>query len=127
MKTKLMVLVLMFAITFTVPVMGRAATIELKVGHLSAVGGIEDLAVQKIREVVEQKTKGAIKVKVFPGAQLGNFVSQMEGVHSGTRVFNPFRSSGVKMGFLETTTLGRGAACSLTNSHPLSRSCFFRP
>jgi len=85
MKTKLMILVLMFAVVFTVPVMGGAATIELKIGHLSAVGGIEDLAVQKIREVIEQKTKGAIKVKVFPGAQLGNFVSQMEGVHSGTQ------------------------------------------
>ena len=81
MRTRWIILVLMVTIPLTLPVMGGAANIELKIGHLSAVGGIEDLAVQKIREVVEQQTKGAIKVKVFPGAQLGNIILTIKKAH----------------------------------------------
>ena len=65
---------------------GSAAdVIELKLGHLSAAGGSEDLAAQKIAEVAQEKSKGRIKVKIFPGGQLGNFVSQMEAVRSGAQ------------------------------------------
>lgn len=62
-----------------------ADVIELKLGHLSAAGGSEDLAAQKIAEVAQERSKGRIKIKIFPGAQLGNFVSQMEAVRSGAQ------------------------------------------
>ena len=64
---------------------GAADVIELKLGHLSAAGGSEDLAAQKIAEVARERSKGRIVVKVFPGAQLGNFVSEMEAVRSGAQ------------------------------------------
>lgn len=63
----------------------HANVIELKIGHLSAAGGSEDLAVQKIAEVASEKSQGRIKIKVYPAAQLGNFVSQMEAVRSGAQ------------------------------------------
>ena len=84
MRAALIVMMAIWMAMMTLPNTGRAAeVIELKIGHLSAVGGVEDLAVNKIAEVAQQKSNGRIRVKVFPGAQLGNFVSQMEAVHSG--------------------------------------------
>ena len=86
MRAALIVMVALWMAMMTLPNTGRAAeVIELKIGHLSAVGGVEDLAVNKIAEVAQQKSNGRIRVKVFPGAQLGNFVSQMEAVHSGAQ------------------------------------------
>lgn len=86
MKTRIIVLAFILTMIFIIPTTSRSAeVIELKIGHLSAVGGVEDLAVNKIAEEVQQKSKGRIKVKVFPAAQLGNFVSQMESVHSGSQ------------------------------------------
>ena len=58
---------------------------ELKIGHLSAVGGLEDLAVNRIAEVAEEKSNGRLILNVFPAAQLGNFVSQMESISIGTQ------------------------------------------
>jgi TRAP-type C4-dicarboxylate transport system substrate-binding protein len=66
---------------------GSAAdVIELKLGHLSAAGGSEDLAAQKIAEVAQEKSKGRIKVKIFPGGS-SETVSQMEAVRSGHRMW----------------------------------------
>jgi tripartite ATP-independent transporter DctP family solute receptor len=81
----ILVIASIMAICFAPAGSGAADVIELKIGHLSAVGGVEDLAVNKIAEVAQQKSKGRIKIKVFPGAQTGNFISQMEAVHSGAQ------------------------------------------
>ena len=62
-----------------------AKTYVLKLGHLSAVGGLEDLASQRIAKVAEEKSGGRLKVKIFPAAQLGNMVSMMESLAMGTQ------------------------------------------
>jgi TRAP-type C4-dicarboxylate transport system substrate-binding protein len=58
---------------------------ELKIGHLSAVGGLEDLAVKRIAEVAKEKSNGRLILNIFPASQLGNFVSQMESIAMGTQ------------------------------------------
>lgn len=81
-----------FAVALVIAILAAGAmpalaadVIELKLGHLSAAGGSEDLAAQKIAEVAKQRSNGRINVKIFPGGQLGNFVSQMEAVRSGAQ------------------------------------------
>ena len=80
-------IIVVFACVIAMAAMPAAASevIELKLGHLSAAGGSEDIAAQKIAEVAQEKSKGRIKIKVFPGSQLGNFVSEMEAVKSGAQ------------------------------------------
>lgn len=58
---------------------------ELKIGHLSAVGGLEDLAVKRIAEVAKERSDGRLILNIFPAAQLGSFVSQMESIAIGTQ------------------------------------------
>jgi tripartite ATP-independent transporter DctP family solute receptor len=58
---------------------------EIKIGHLSAVGGLEDLAVKRIAEVAKEKSNGRLILNIFPASQLGNFVSQMESIAIGTQ------------------------------------------
>jgi tripartite ATP-independent transporter DctP family solute receptor len=67
------------------PAAQAAKVFELKIGHLSAVGGIEDLAVKRIAEVAKEKSNGRLILNVFPASQLGNFVSQMESIAIGTQ------------------------------------------
>jgi tripartite ATP-independent transporter DctP family solute receptor len=87
MKTKLMVVILSAIVILSLtPMPGEPAdVIELKLGHLSAAGGSEDIACNRIAEVADKNSNGRIKIKIFPGAQLGNFVSQMESVRSGAQ------------------------------------------
>lgn len=60
-------------------------TYVMTMGHGSAVGSIEDMAVQKIAEVAAEKSGGRLELQVFPAAQLGNFVSMMESTISGSQ------------------------------------------
>ena len=48
-----------------------AAQTTLRLAHHHAVGGTVDQAANKFAELVNAKTKGALQVKVFPAAQLG--------------------------------------------------------
>lgn len=59
--------------------------IELRLGHLSAVGGFEDLVANKIAEEVMKNSEGRLVVNVYPAAQLGSAVSQMESIMIGTQ------------------------------------------
>ncbi len=85
MKIGVVIAVLLFVGSLGLVPAQAAEVIELKLGHLSAAGGSEDLAAQRIAEVAKQRSNGRINVKIFPGAQLGNFVSQMEAVRSGAQ------------------------------------------
>ncbi len=85
MKLKVMLGILTLAVVVQFPHAAMAKTYELKLGILSAAGGLEDLACKKIAEVADQKSNGNLKVQVFPAAQLGNFISQMESVAMGTQ------------------------------------------
>ncbi len=85
MKIRLIAAVLMCTMIFTFSAMVSAETYELNLGILSAAGGLEDLATQKIAEEAEKNSDGRLKIHVFPAAQLGNFISQMESVAMGTQ------------------------------------------
>ncbi len=85
MKTKVMATALILSLVFCLATTVSAKTYELKLGILSAAGGLEDQAVQKIAEVADQKSNGQLKIQIFPAAQLGNFISQMESLAIGTQ------------------------------------------
>jgi tripartite ATP-independent transporter DctP family solute receptor len=55
----------------TLAVAPAAAQTTLRLAHHHAVGGTVDQAANKFAELVSAKTKGALVVKVFPAAQLG--------------------------------------------------------
>ena len=85
MRKKLQLMALVVFLVFCFSGIATAKTYELKLGHLSAVGGLEDLASQRIAKVAEEKSGGRLKVKIFPAAQLGNMVSMMESLAMGTQ------------------------------------------
>lgn len=87
-----MALAVFLAAALALPVFGAGTAeptaekpIELKLGILSAVGGLEDLAVNKMAEVAREKSNGRLIINIFPASQLGNFVSQMESIAIGTQ------------------------------------------
>lgn len=57
----------------------------MTIGHGSAVGSIEDLAVQEIAKTANELSNGRLELQVFPAAQLGNFVSMMESTIAGSQ------------------------------------------
>lgn len=58
--------------------------IVLKFAHLSALGGMLDQQARKFAELLNSKTKGRVKVDIYPAAQLGNIAEILEGVSMGT-------------------------------------------
>jgi tripartite ATP-independent transporter DctP family solute receptor len=85
MKTKLLVALLVVMMIFSLSGNVLAEKHVLKLGILSAAGGLEDQAVQKIAAVAAEKSGGQLEIQVFPAAQLGNFISQMESLAMGTQ------------------------------------------
>src|SRR5262245_55173110 len=53
------------------PAGAAQAQTTLRLAHHHAVGGTVDLTANKFAELVNAKTKGAVQIKVFPAAQLG--------------------------------------------------------
>ena len=85
MKNGIFMTILIVTVLCVAPVVSLAQEYELNLGILSAAGGLEDLATQRIAEVAAEKSNGRLKINVFPAAQLGNFISQMESVAMGTQ------------------------------------------
>ena len=85
MKAKLVTAALIIMLIFCLSTAVSAKNYVLKLGILSAAGGLEDQAVQKIAEVAAQKSNGQLEIQIFPAAQLGNFISQMESLAMGTQ------------------------------------------
>ncbi len=85
MKTKLMAAAIIFTLIFSFSNPVSAKKYVLKLGILSAAGGLEDQAVRKIAEVAAEKSNGELEIQIFPAAQLGNFISQMESLAMGTQ------------------------------------------
>ena len=89
MKFKGLAVLLAIALVVSFSCTAMAGKHVLKLGILSAAGGLEDLAANKIKEVAAAKSGGQLEIQVFPAAQLGNFISQMESLahgNSGHRV-----------------------------------------
>ncbi len=60
-----------------------AATV-LKLGHIADPANPSAMGAQKLADLVADKTKGAVEIKVFPSSQLGNQRDLIEGLTFGT-------------------------------------------
>jgi tripartite ATP-independent transporter DctP family solute receptor len=60
------------------------AAITLRLAHDQPTGHPYDLAATRFARSVEQASGGAVRVSVFPAAQLGDAPEQIEGLHLGT-------------------------------------------
>jgi tripartite ATP-independent transporter DctP family solute receptor len=56
----------------------------LRLGHDQTDGHPYDLAAERFAEGVEEATAGAVRVSIFPAAQLGDSPEQLEGLHLGS-------------------------------------------
>jgi len=59
-------------------------SVTLRLGHDQAAGHPYDLAAQRFARGVEEASNGAIRISVFPSAQLGDSPEQIEGLRLGT-------------------------------------------
>src|SRR5687767_2870377 len=71
---------LLFAFAFSV----SAQEFTLRAGHDQPVGSMYDEGHQMFKKLVEERSKGRIRVNVFPAAQLGSEVAMVEGLRLGT-------------------------------------------
>lgn len=59
-------------------------TVTLKLGHIQSESDLWHLGAKKFAELVEQKTKGEVKVQVFPNSTIGNDRDMAEGLQIGS-------------------------------------------
>jgi tripartite ATP-independent transporter DctP family solute receptor len=64
--------------------LAEAKPISLKLAHINVADGLLDKQAHKFAELVAQKTKGSVKIDVYPASQLGNMTEMLEGVSLGT-------------------------------------------
>ncbi len=77
---RVMAAVALTVFLFSVPAF---AAKTIKLSHVNAVKHPTNLGAMKFKEIVEAKSKGGLKVKVYPAAQLGNVDSQLAAVKIG--------------------------------------------
>jgi tripartite ATP-independent transporter DctP family solute receptor len=61
-----------------------AQDFTLRAGHDQPVGSMYDEGHQMFKKLIEERSKGRIRVNVFPAAQLGAEVAMVEGLRLGT-------------------------------------------
>lgn len=61
-----------------------AQTVTLRYAHMNAPSSIAGQQATMLAKAIEEKTKGAVKVNVFPSSQLGTLQEQAEAVSSGS-------------------------------------------
>jgi tripartite ATP-independent transporter DctP family solute receptor len=57
--------------------------VEWTFAHEEVQGSVQDRYAQKFKELIEEKTDGAVKVKVYPVGQLGDGANQVELLQNG--------------------------------------------
>ena len=62
-----------------------AQTVELNIGHVLTTTSHYHAAAAKLAEVAAAKSNGQIKINVFPAAQLGGEVKQIQSARTGTQ------------------------------------------
>ena len=70
------------ALSFALAV--SAQDFRLRAGHDQPVGSMYDEGHQMFKKLVEERSKGRIRVDVFPAAQLGSEVAMVEGLRLGS-------------------------------------------
>jgi tripartite ATP-independent transporter DctP family solute receptor len=61
-----------------------AQEITIRAGHTNVSGSIQDMGMQKLRDLLEEKTDGQATIEIFPNGQLGDEAQLVEGVLLGT-------------------------------------------
>ena len=64
--------------------LAQEKTVSLKLAHINVAEGMIDKQAKRFAELVASKTKGRVKVDVYPASQLGNMTEMLEGVSLGT-------------------------------------------
>ena len=63
---------------------GGTGTYVLKVGHVCSTDHPYQLGLEKLSELLEEKSDGRLKLEVYPASQLGNESDLVEGLQLGT-------------------------------------------
>lgn len=58
--------------------------VSLRANTIGAPGGIQDIALKKMKEVAEEKSGGRIKITIYTGGALGDQQANIEAMQSGT-------------------------------------------
>lgn len=58
-------------------------TYKWRIGYHTVPGSVRDLSAKEFKRVVEEKSKGRVKVELFPGSSLGNEQEMIEMVKAG--------------------------------------------
>lgn len=90
MKKSIAICALVFAIVigFTAPGMAEKP-IVLKFGHIFTPTSAVHKTVALAGQLIEYRSKGKLKLDIYPGAQLGKMLDQIEGVKMGTQDLTP--------------------------------------
>ena len=82
---RLMLAVILACVIFSFGVaLGQEKPTVLKLAHINVANGIIDKQAQKFAELMASKTKGRVKVDVYPASQLGTVTEMVEGISMGT-------------------------------------------
>lgn len=71
-------------VLMAMPAAGNAADIVMRLGHAQPTKDIFQLSSEKFKEGVESRTKGKVKVNIYPSSQLGKIRDMIEGLRMGT-------------------------------------------
>jgi len=63
----------------------QAAPIVLRIGNIEAPTNPASSACERMAKLVEERSNGRLKIEFFPTSQLGNAITQIEGVMMGTQ------------------------------------------
>jgi len=63
----------------------QGAPIVLKLGNIEAPTNPASLACERMAKLVEERSSGRLKIESFPASQLGNAITQIEGVMMGSQ------------------------------------------
>lgn len=62
----------------------QAQEITIRAGHTNVTGSIQDMGMQRLRDLLEEKTDGRATIEIFPNGQIGDEAQLVEGVLLGT-------------------------------------------
>jgi tripartite ATP-independent transporter DctP family solute receptor len=90
MKKSIAICAFVFAIVIAFPGPGAAEKpIVLKFGHIFTPTSAVNKTVALAGELIEHRSKGKLKLDIYPGAQLGKMLDEIEGVKMGTQDLTP--------------------------------------
>jgi len=84
-KRGVVALIAAVALLLTLPALAPAKTVVLKMGGVLPAEDAASKSMKAMADLVAQKTNGGLKVEVYPASQLGDAISQIEGVTMGSQ------------------------------------------